>query len=116
MRGGRAVALALLLALRLMALPMVMAAGALDLPGLTMPAPRERAHATRPAASHAVRVPEPRGGHDVTLHAGVDLTPKQGLLKGHLIGLELGVPIYQDLNGVQSKTDWTLAMAWRKPF
>lgn len=60
--------------------------------------------------------PDNYGGHYVTLHAGVDLTPKQGLLKGHLIGLELGVPIYQDLNGVQSKTDWTLALAWRKPF
>lgn len=34
---------------------------ALDVPGLTMPAPRERVHATGPAARHAVLIPEPRG-------------------------------------------------------
>lgn len=60
--------------------------------------------------------PRNYGGQYVTLHAGADLTPRKGLLKGHLIGVELGVPLYQDLNGVQSKTDWTLALAWRKPF
>lgn len=60
--------------------------------------------------------PRNYGGDYVTLYAGVDLTPKNGLLKGQLIGLELGLPVYQDLNGTQSKTDWAIAMAWRKPF
>jgi hypothetical protein len=60
--------------------------------------------------------PRNYGGRYVTLYAGADLAPKKGLFKGHRIGVELGVPLYQDLNGVQSKTDWTLALAWRKPF
>ncbi|MAU53445.1 MAG: alpha-amylase [Roseovarius sp.] len=60
--------------------------------------------------------PRNYGGHYITLHAGADIAPKRGALKGHRIGLELGLPLYQDLNGVQSKTDWVLALAWRKPF
>ncbi|MGX0875409.1 hypothetical protein ACSSV4_000081 [Roseovarius sp. MBR-154] len=55
------------------------------------------------------------GGNHVTLYAGADLTPRRGVLEGHLIGLELGLPVYQDLNGVQSKIDWGLAIARRKP-
>lgn len=60
--------------------------------------------------------PQNYGGRYVTLYAGADITPRKGLLKGHLIGFELGLPIHQDLNGVQSETDWSLALAWRKPF
>ncbi|SFN52219.1 Putative MetA-pathway of phenol degradation [Roseovarius lutimaris] len=60
--------------------------------------------------------PRNYGGDYVTLYAGADLTPRRGPLKGQLLGVELGVPVYQNLNGVQSKTDWSIAVAWRKPF
>ncbi len=60
--------------------------------------------------------PDNYGGDWVTLFAGADFSPQRGALKGHKIGLELGVPIYQDLNGPMLKTDWTVAVAWRKSF
>jgi hypothetical protein len=56
------------------------------------------------------------GGDYVTIFAGADITPKQGALKGHKIGLEVGVPVYQDLNGPMLKRDWSAAIAWRKSF
>jgi len=56
------------------------------------------------------------GGDRVTVFAGADFSPQRGALKGHKIGLELGVPIYQDLNGPMLKTDWMLGLAWRKSY
>jgi len=56
------------------------------------------------------------GGDRVMLFAGADFSPKNGVLKGHKIGIEAGVPIYQDLNGPMLKADWMLGVAWRKSF
>ncbi len=41
-----------------------------------------------------------QGGDTVTLIAGVDFTLQDGPLNGHKIGLDTGVPIYQDLPGL----------------
>ncbi|WP_101068992.1 transporter family protein [Roseovarius salinarum] len=60
--------------------------------------------------------PRNSGGDKVIVFAGADLTARRGALKGHKLGLELGVPVYQDLNGVQSKGDWRLRLAWRRAF
>lgn len=56
------------------------------------------------------------GGETVTLFAGADFSVPRGPLKGHKLGLELGLPVYQDLNGVQLKRDWSVVFAWRKAF
>lgn len=56
------------------------------------------------------------GGERVTAFLGADLTVQRGALKGHKFGMEVGVPVYQDLNGPQLKRDWSLAFAWRKSF
>ena len=56
------------------------------------------------------------GGDSVTLFAGADFSPQRGALKGHRIGLEIGVPVYEDLNGPMLRRDWQLALAWRKGF
>ena len=56
------------------------------------------------------------GGDTVTAFLGADFSPQRGALKGHKLGVELGVPVFQDLNGVQLKRDWSLAFAWRKSF
>lgn len=56
------------------------------------------------------------GGQSVALYAAADFSPQDGPLRGHKIGLELGVPVYQHVNGVQLKRDWSLTLAWRKPF
>lgn len=56
------------------------------------------------------------GGESVTLFAGVDLAPTSGPLKGNRFGVELGVPVYEDLNGPMLARDWQIAFAWRKGF
>jgi hypothetical protein len=57
-----------------------------------------------------------QGGDAVTLTAGVDFTLQDGPLKGHKMGVDAGLPIYQDLNGPRLGTDWDLGVAWRKMF
>ncbi|WP_281966918.1 transporter [Roseovarius nanhaiticus] len=57
-----------------------------------------------------------QGGDTVTLTAGIDFTLQDGPLKGHRIGLDIGAPIYQDLNGPRLGTDWVLGASWRKMF
>ena len=37
-------------------------------------------------------------------------------LAGHRLGIELGVPVYQDLNGPQMAGDWMLTVGWQKAF
>ncbi|PVA11142.1 alpha-amylase [Pelagivirga sediminicola] len=56
------------------------------------------------------------GGDTVTLTAGVDYTMQTGPLKGHKLGADIGVPIYQDLNGPRLGTDWVLGVGWRRMF
>jgi len=56
------------------------------------------------------------GGETVTLFAGADFAVPRGPLRGHKLGLEVGLPVHQSLNGVQLKRDWSLALAWRKAF
>ena len=36
--------------------------------------------------------------------------------KGHRIGLEIGMPIYQDLSGPQMKTGLVGTLGWQKAF
>jgi hypothetical protein len=31
------------------------------------------------------------------------------------LAAEVGVPVYQDLNGPQLETDWTFSIGWQKP-
>jgi len=56
------------------------------------------------------------GGETVALYAGVDLTPHSGGLKGHRLGVEVGAPLYQSLNGPRLKQDWSVSATWRKAF
>lgn len=56
------------------------------------------------------------GGETVTVFAGADVALMHGPLKGNRLGLELGLPVYQDLNGVQLKRDWSLLFAVRRAF
>ena len=56
------------------------------------------------------------GGETVTLYAGVNMIAKKGALRGHRFAIEAGVPVHQDLNGVQMETDWTLNLGWQKAF
>jgi hypothetical protein len=60
--------------------------------------------------------PDFQGGERVDLLAGVNLVGTHGALAGHRLGIELGLPVYQDLNGPQMAADWNLTVGWQKAF
>ncbi len=60
--------------------------------------------------------PDFHGGDTITLSAGADFTMQNGPLKGHMLSADIGVPVYQDLNGPRLGTDWVLGVGWRRMF
>jgi len=53
--------------------------------------------------------PNATGGTRVDLSLGLN-----GVLgKAHVLGIELGVPVYQDLNGPQLETDWIFSFSYQ---
>lgn len=60
--------------------------------------------------------PDNFGGERIDAFFGVNLAVPSGPLEGHRFALEVGTPIYQDLNGPQMETDWMLMLGWQKAF
>ena len=60
--------------------------------------------------------PDNFGGDRIDLGVGVNLMGQTGPIKGHRLGVEFNVPVYQDLNGPQMETDWSLTVGWQKAF
>jgi hypothetical protein len=60
--------------------------------------------------------PDYYGGERVNAAFGVNLAGEEGALRGHRLAFEVGVPLYEDLNGPQMKQDWTLTVGWQKAF
>ena len=60
--------------------------------------------------------PDFHGGDRLDLGVGINLVGQKGLLRGHRLGLEFGVPLYQDLNGPQMETDFTLTIGYQYAF
>ncbi len=56
------------------------------------------------------------GGERLDLLAGVNLAGQSGVLSGHRLAFEFGVPVYQNLNGPQMETDWLFTLGWQKAF
>ncbi len=56
-----------------------------------------------------------QGGERVDVSLGFGLTG-QGMLRGYRLGAEVGIPIYQDLNGPQLETDYTVLFSLTKMF
>jgi len=52
-----------------------------------------------------------RGGEHITLYPGVSL--ELPLLGGQRISVEVGVPVYQRLDGPQLERDWSVKTAWQ---
>ena len=52
-----------------------------------------------------------RGGYTLNLGLGV-----MALYEGHLLNVELVPRLYQDVNGIQLETDWSLIASWSKGF
>ena len=58
--------------------------------------------------------PDRRAGQRVDLLVGFELLGPEaaGALKGHRLGVEWGIPIYQWLDGPQLEVDWVMTAGW----
>ncbi len=60
--------------------------------------------------------PDFQGGERFDIGAGVNIAGQGGAVDGHRLAVEVLFPVYQDLNGPQLETDWTLTVGWQKSF
>lgn len=56
------------------------------------------------------------GGESLELSFGSNYLFNKGPLKGHRLGAEIYLPVWQELNGLQLETDWTFVLGWQKAF
>ena len=70
---------------------------------------------TRPQAQQLVFTADPdlRGGKRLDILGGVNFLLPEFLGLEHRLGVEGGVPIYQNLDGPQLETDWTVTIGWQ---
>lgn len=57
-----------------------------------------------------------RGGTRVDAHIGFNYLFTEGTFKGHNFGVELGMPVYQYIEGPNLETDWTATFGWQMTF
>lgn len=57
-----------------------------------------------------------RGGTRVDAHIGFNYLFTEGFLKGSNIGVEVGIPVYQYLEGPNLETDLVATIGWQKTF
>ena len=60
--------------------------------------------------------PDIRGGKRIDLLLSVELYAPQGVLKGQHLGVEIGLPVYQSLDGPQLEMDWKISAGWQWTF
>ncbi len=60
--------------------------------------------------------PEIRGGERINMLFSAELYAPKGVLKGQHLGFEIGLPVYQSLDGPQLETDWTISAGWQWTF
>lgn len=56
------------------------------------------------------------GGRRAGLYLGSAIQPDGGILRNHKVGIEYGIPVYQNLNGVQMKSTHSLFASWTLTF
>lgn len=56
------------------------------------------------------------GGEAVTAFLGINLAGQEGALRGHRLGIEVGIPVMRHLNGLQMEVDWQITVGWQKSF
>ncbi len=54
------------------------------------------------------------GGTRLSGYLGLNLAGQSGVLREHRLAFELGLPLYQDLNGPQMERTWTLTVGWQR--
>jgi hypothetical protein len=60
--------------------------------------------------------PDLQGGERLDLIGGINFVATHGALTGHRLGIEIGVPVVQDLNGPQMAGQWFATVGWQKAF
>jgi hypothetical protein len=60
--------------------------------------------------------PDLRGGRRVDVRVGVNHMTNGDVHEGHTFGIEAGVPAWQNLDGPQLRTRWTLMAGWQYGF
>ena len=77
-----------------------------------------RIHGIDPAIVGPVETADPNdyGGDRADGYVGVNLVAPSGPLEGYRLGIELGAPFYQKLNGPQMKEKWQLTVGVQKAF
>jgi len=77
-----------------------------------------RIHGIDPAIVGPVQTADPNdyGGDRADGYLGVNLIAPSGPLEGYRLGIELGAPFYQKLNGPQMKEKWQLTVGVQKAF
>ncbi len=60
--------------------------------------------------------PDNYGGEKIEALIGFHFVGQTGILNGQRIAFEAGLPVYQNLNGPQMETDFTLNLGWQKAF
>ncbi|WP_198912295.1 hypothetical protein [Parvularcula mediterranea] len=56
------------------------------------------------------------GGETVEVFLGVNYAGQEGVVRGHRIAAEIGLPLYRNLNGPQLETDLTAQIGWQYAF
>lgn len=56
------------------------------------------------------------GGQTIDAIVGINFVIPSGVLKGNRLGIDFRVPIYQNLNGFQLETDYSLTAGWQWAF
>ncbi len=60
--------------------------------------------------------PDIQAGRRLDLLFGIDMISKPGTLDGHRFAIEFGFPVFQNLNGPQLETEWTMSAGWQYQF
>ncbi len=54
-----------------------------------------------------------QGGKRIDILAGLNFYSRSGITKGHRLAVEVGTPIYEDLDGPQMSTQWMVTVGWQ---
>jgi len=57
--------------------------------------------------------PDLRGGSRIDALLGLNFHGRGGSVAGHRLAFEVGVPVYQNLDGPQLETDWSFTLGWQ---
>lgn len=60
--------------------------------------------------------PEFSGGQRMDVALGINLLGVSGFTRNHRLAVEFALPVYQNLNGPQLETDYTLSLGWQLAF